>query len=227
MHGLGDDRAGGHEPASEPIPAVSYDSVRRIARVEVRNQGPRIDDPGPHPRQLRSRKAFRQGSSGRRRSFSLPRRCPVLACRGRSSTAARRISRATSDSVVPRARARSSRAARNASSVRIVTVVLMCTPYTSWARMTSPRPPEALGASRCRDRGTSRTRDSNRALRLQVNNRSRRSIRRSPRNNIIAPLTNTARRLISIFSIQAGSSPVIGISKGFMNRSQLVPCRPS
>lgn len=65
VHCLGDDCTGSHEPAGECVPSTSHDFVRGVTRIEIRDQGPGIDDPGPHERQLRSRKAFRQGSSGR------------------------------------------------------------------------------------------------------------------------------------------------------------------
>ena len=81
--------------------------------------------PGSQDRQLRSRSSICQASEASDGSSSCPRKWPTRADNGRSSSASLKISRATSETLLPWIAARFRSAARSLSATRSVNIVFM------------------------------------------------------------------------------------------------------
>ena len=129
VHGFGDDGAGREKLSRKGVESSHDLGMFFLRRDEVGNQRPGVKKPGSQDRQLRSRISRCQESELSGGRSSCPRRCPVRDDKGRSSRASLKISRATSETVLPWTSARCWSAERSLSSVLIVNVARMNAVY--------------------------------------------------------------------------------------------------
>jgi len=140
VHSLRNHRAGGESLSFEGVEPGCNPGMVLFRRIEVSDDRTGVKKPGSQGRQLRSRIFLRHASEVSGGDLRRPCRCPIRTDIGRSSRASLRISRASSEIVLPCRAARFRSASRSFSSVRIVNVVRMSTVYYKTASARSSRP---------------------------------------------------------------------------------------